>query len=388
MFLNRTRTMALSNLMLIALLSLSSCATSTAPSHEGQTEANESPNGVVELTTKQFESSKMKLGQMELKQFHGIVKANGMFDVPPQNRVSVSSYFGGSVKEIGLLPGEPVKAGQLLFILENPDYVLLQENYLEAKGQLIYLQADYERQKNLRADNVSSQKNFLKAESDYIVTKVKLEALKKKLELMKIDPNSLTIDNIRTTIRITSPIDGYVTTVNITRGMFLNPSQVALNIVDTDHLHLELNIFERDLPDVKIGQIIRFKIQEHQTKEYFATVHLVNKTVNPVTRTIGIHGHLLDEDINDQFTPGMHVEAEIYTSTSEKIALPETAIVASEGRNFVLELVNQSENGYSFQKKEVLVGDSNEGYVEIKNAGEFAKDATFLVNGAFNLITE
>src|SRR5690606_33026367 len=114
----------------------------------------------------QFQSSNMVLGKMEMGSFHEVVKANGMFDVPPENRAAVSCYFGGTVKDIRLLPGQKVKKGQVLFILENPDYVQMQQDFLEAKGQLAYLKSDYERQKNLAQDNVTSQKNYLKAESE------------------------------------------------------------------------------------------------------------------------------------------------------------------------------------------------------------------------------
>src|SRR5690606_36905728 len=146
----------------------------------------------------------------------------GMIDVPPANRASISPYFGGYVKEIDLLTGQRVKKGQVLFTIENPEFVQMQQDFLEAKGELVYLSADYERQKSLSKDNVTSQKNFLKAQSDYTVTKVRFESLRKKLELMNINPNKLTIDNIRTKINVTSPIDGYVTKMDVTRGAYLN----------------------------------------------------------------------------------------------------------------------------------------------------------------------
>ncbi|MBK8500845.1 MAG: efflux RND transporter periplasmic adaptor subunit [Saprospiraceae bacterium] len=351
--------------------------------------ATEIPNEIpYELSETQFQSSGMKLGKMEMKAFHEVVKANGMFDVPPENRATVSSYFGGTVKNIQLLPGERVKEGQVLFILENPDFVQLQQDYLEAKGQLTYLESDYERQKNLAQDNIASQKNYLRAESDYTVTRVKLESLSKKLTLMNLNPSDLTMENIRTTVTVTSPINGYVTQVNITRGMFLNPSQAAITIVNTDHLHLELNIFEKDLPKVRVGQPIRFKTQEDKSKEYQASVHLVNKTVDLENRTIGIHGHLSDEKLSDRFNPGMYLEADIYTTSESRASLPQNALVEVDGKYYVLVLTDSSNVGYAFSKKEVKTGSSNNDYVEILNTDDFEDKSEVLVNGAFNLVTE
>ena len=336
------------------------------------------------LSETQYQSSGMQLGKMEMKEFHEGVKANGVFDVPPKNRASVSSYFGGTVKNIELLPGEKVKKGQTLFSLENPDFVQMQQDYLEAKGQLTYLKSDYERQDHLVQDNVTSQKTFLKAESDYTVTKVRVEALGKKLALMNINPITLTLENIRSTINITSPIDGFITAVNITMGTPLNPSQAAITLINPDHLHIELSVFEKDLQSVRIGQAIRFKTQEGG--DYDAVVHLVNKNIDPVNRTVSIHGHLVDDKLTDRFTPGMYVEATILATSKSKAALPEDAVIEVDNKFYVLELDKSAEREYTFLQKEVNTGNTSNGFIEILNAEDFKDDADFLIKGAFNLI--
>lgn len=345
-------------------------------------------NGMVELTKQQFESAGMQLGLLTATDFKEVVRATGMFDVPPEYQATVSSYFGGTVKQLKLIPGEYVKKGQLLFVLENPDFVQVQQDYLEAKGQLTYLKSDYERQKNLSADNVTSQKNFLKAEAEYTVTRVKLEALAKRLSLMHIDPVTLSVENLQTSLNVRSPISGYVTEVNTSRGMFLNPSAPALSIINTEHLHLELNIFEKDIAKVKIGQTIQFSIQGAEGVQYPGSVHLINRTVDEESRTLRVHGHLDDEKLSKQFSPGMYVEAEIFTTSSAKASLPDDALVEVEGQYFTLILQDSTASGYTFQEREVKVGESSNGFVEVKNASDFAAGSRFLVKGGFNLIGE
>lgn len=379
---------SLINYLIVALmLTMMSCSSN----HEGSSDditAEASADSMYKITTKQFQSSDMKLGKIEMQEFHKVIRAKGMIDVPPEYRISVSSYFGGTVKNIQLLPGEQVKKGQHLFILENPDFVQMQQDFLEAKGKLTYLESDYERQKNLYQDKVSSQKDYLKAESEYIVTKVKVESLGKKLELMNINPATLSIDDIKSAITITSPINGYITQVNITRGTFLKPTQTAITIVNTDHLHLELNIFEKDLSKVHIGQSIRFKIQEDSAQTYKATVYLVNKSVDPENRTIGIHGHLENEKLSEKFSPGMYVEADIYTTSESKKSLLQEALVDIEGEFYVLALERKADGNYLFEKKKVNTGATTNGYMEILNTQEFEAEKEFLVSGAFNLIKE
>ena len=370
------------------ILLISACSSESVNAPVEVAQADIPVQGDYKITANQFESSGMKLGKIEMKEFYDVVRAKGMIDVPPEYRTSVSTYFGGNVKELRLLTGEEVKKGQTLFVLENPDYVQMQQDYLEAKGQLSYLKSDYERQKNLVEDNVSSQKKFLKAESDYRVTNVKVESLGKKLKMMNIDPNSLTMENITSTIRITSPLDGFITAINITKGVYLNPSQTAISIVNTDHLHLELDIFEKDISKVKVGQTIKFKIQEEGNTEYEGTVHLVNKNVDIEKRTIGIHGHLIDDQVAKRLSPGMYVEADIYTASDSKPSLPREAAVDLDGNLYVLVLETSENEEYVFREKEIKAGASNREFIEITNTDDFTSDAQFLISGAFNLIRE
>ena len=377
-----------SYLFVSAIVLLVACSSKDSAATADNMNNEKSREDVYELSTLQFNSSDMKLGKLEMQVFNEVVKANGMFDVPPQNNASISSYFGGVVKDIELIPGERVKKGQVLFTLENPDYVQLQQDFLESQGQLTYLKSDYERQKNLAQDNITSQKNFLKSESDYNVTRVKYESLGKKLELLNINPSTLTIENIRTAVNVIAPINGYVTEVNITRGSFLNPSDVAMVIVDASHLHLVLNIFEKDLAKVKVGQPIHFRIQDDQSKQYEGSVYMVNKTVDAENRTIGVHGHITDEKLTSRFNPGVYLQAEIYTTSDSRLALPQGALVEVEDKYYVLILDKSSVDGYSFIEKEVKIGVSNNDNVEILNAKDFSENTEFLIKGAFNLIKE
>jgi cobalt-zinc-cadmium efflux system membrane fusion protein len=375
-------------LLMAALFALASCASNPEDAATNVETPPAAADSLHVLSDMQFNSSGMQLGKLEMRTFHEIVKVNGMIDVPPEYRASVSSYFGGTVKSITLIPGEYVKKGQALFVLENPEFVQMQQDYLEAKGQLVYLKSDYERQKNLVQDNVTSQKTYLKSESAYTVTKVKMKSLGKKLGLMNMNPQSLTIENIQTHVTVTSPINGFVTHVNINRGVYLNSSQAAMDIVNTEHLHLELNIFEKDLKKVRAGQAIRFRLQDDDSKTYKAVVHLVNKTVDPELRTIRIHGYLADEEDAEQFNPGMYVEAEIFSTSVSRPALPMNAAVDLEGKYYVLLRTDATAEGYTFVRKEVFLGASNDGFVEIRNSAEFNEDSEILINGAFNLIKE
>lgn len=339
---------------------------------------------IITITKAQFESSNMALGSLEKQEFNTSIKANGMFDVPPENKATVSAYFAGYVKNLTLLPGDYVKKGQVLFTLENPEYIQIQQDFLEAKSRLNYLKTDYERQKTLLADNVTSEKNFLKAESDYKVTQAQYQSLQKKLSLMYINANNLTGESIRSTISVLSPISGTVTSIEASKGIFLNPSDIALTVKNTDHLHLELKIFEKDLPLIKVGQPIKIHLQNNSKKTYDGVVHLINRSINTQDRTINIHGDLINEDDAKLFAPGMYIETDILTSSDVFDALPNEAVVNIEDTYFVL----IKQNDTTYKKVPVEIGAISNGYTQILNVKDFEKNTEFITKGAFNMIVE
>lgn len=373
------------SLLLVAMMALASC-NSNEKSEAANTDTikiTEDADAII-ITENQFSSGNMEVGKITTQPFNTVVKANGMFAVPPENQADVSAYFAGYVKNISLLPGDVVKKGQTLFTIENPEYVQAQQDFLEAKGRLNYLKSDYERQKELMADNVTSKKNFLKAESEYTVTRAQYQSLKKKLSLMNINPNTLTGDNIRSVISVPSPLSGYATTINATKGMYLNPSDVAVTITNTDDLHIELKVFEKDLPKVKVGQQINVRLQNDVTNVYKGKVHLINRAINVQERTVEIHGDLVNKSDARLFAPGMYIEGEILTTTLEHPALPVEAIANIDNDYFVL----VKENSTNFKRVLVKIGATNNGYIQIVNADDFKPDTEFLTKGAFNLITE
>lgn len=376
----------------VSVLLFSACGneSSSSPSVENMenvTQENTNPD-LITITTSQFEAVQMELGNLEEADFSAIVKANGMLDVPPYGKAAVSAYIGGYVQGINLIPGQKVNKGQVLFKLENPEYIQLQQDYLEAKQQLMYLKTEADRQKILSDENIGAKKNYLKAESEYQVTRTRSEAIKKKLSLIKINSNNINVENLRTSISISAPISGYITAVNAKKGMFLTPTDVAIEITNIDHLHLELNVFEKDVLKLKKGQSINFRIPDSSTETFQAEVHLINKMVNEEKRTINVHGHLKNENNQNHFVPGMYVEAEIATNNVQAKALPESAIVTVDDQSFVLVLKNKTDGIFEFEKREVQVGLPTNGMIEIKNGSVFSTQEKILVKGGFNLIAE
>jgi len=370
----------------LPLLFLTSCGDSERKTMETNNTEIEASEGLVKLTEDQFQSAGMALGSLEEKQFPVIVPANGMIDVPPENKAVVNATMGGYIKRTPLLIGDVVKKGQMLVTLENPEFVTLQQEYMEVKQQLGYLKSEYDRQKTLREENITSQKSFLKAESEYQSANVRYNGLKKQLQMLNISPSEVEKGNISSIATIFAPISGSITKVNVSKGSYVSPASPILEIIDNDHIHLELSVFEKDILKIKKGQPIQFKIPEASEEIFKAEVYLIGTSIGE-NRTIKVHGHLHDESQNS-FLTGMFVNAEIITDSAQERALPSEAVITLDDRSYVL-VLNKNENGNRyFDQVEVEIGTAFDGFTAIKPSDKFQSDSRFLVKGAFDLIGE
>ncbi|MGB3776238.1 MAG: efflux RND transporter periplasmic adaptor subunit [Leeuwenhoekiella sp.] len=344
-------------------------------------------DAAVKVTKEQFDASNMQLGPMLEREFPVAVEATGSIDVPPENKAMVSSFAAGYVKRTPLLIGDKVKRGQFLASLENPDFVQMQQDYMESMQQLTYLKSEYERQKELVAEKITSQKNYLKAESEYKRNLAMYEGLKKKLQMLNIDPKEVENGNITATIGIYAPISGSITEMRINKGMYVSAADELMQIIDPDHLHIELNVFEKDIMNVKEGQDILLVIPEAETDTIQAEVHLVGTSIDEQKRTVKVHGHFKNES-ERHFVTGMFVEAQIITSSKQAMALPTPSIVSLDDTDYVLALKKQNDSMYFFDRREVMPGDAFDNFTVIKNSNEFNKENQFLLKGAFNLIQD
>ena len=326
----------------------------------------------------------MLLGKLEEHVFNQSIKTSGMIDVPPQNKAIISTFMRGYITKTPLLVGDRVTKNQLLVTLENPEFIEIQQQYLEVAEQLNYLKVEFNRQKTLFDENITSQKNYLKAESSYKSNLAHYNGLRKKLVMLHINPLSVEQGNIVSSINLFSPLEGYITEVNINNGEYVSPSDVIMEIVDTNHIHLELSVFEKDILNVKKGQKISFKIPEASNETFEAEVHLVGTTIDKTRRIVKVHGHLNDES-KVNFIVGMFVEANIIIQTDKSLALPKDAIVKVENNYFVLVLKEKTGDNYYFEKIEVEVTNENETHIFISNTSNLI-DKDILVKGGFMLI--
>lgn len=375
------------SILLLSMLVLLACNDSKKEETASEITSEETNSNLIHLSKAQFEKAKMEVGQLTEKPFAETVQTTGMIDVPPQSKAVISAFAGGYIKNTPLLVGDEVSKGQRLVTLENPDFITMQQNYLEAAEQLSYLKSEYERQQIMFDEKITSQKSFLKAESEYKSNLARYNSLKKNLEMLNINPASVQAGNIVSQVTIYSPIAGNVTQVFVNTGTYVSPADKIMEIMNTDHIHLELKVFEKDLLQLKKEQEILFTVPEASKDVFKGEVHLVGTSIDERSRTTMVHGHI-DEKDEQNFTAGMFVEAQIVTGTSNQLALPENAVVETQDKNYVLLIKNENAEEFKILPVEVKVGTNYNGFSAIENTTQFKNDSKFLTKGAFVLLQE
>jgi membrane fusion protein, heavy metal efflux system len=176
------------------------------------------PESLVTLTDAQLKNAALEITRVQEQQISSVLKLNGKIDVPPQNIVSISVPMGGYLKSTKLLPGLHVRKGEVIAVVEDQQYIQLQQDYLTAKAKLPFLENEYNRQKELNESKASSDKTFQQSEAEFRSQKVMMSALAEKLKLAGINLSRLNESNITRSVQIFSPIDGYVSAVNVNIG--------------------------------------------------------------------------------------------------------------------------------------------------------------------------
>lgn len=334
------------------MLALGACTQKQDPNTTEEQHVNED---VVELTDVQAKNINLEIGQIEYKNISKHLKLSGKIDVPPQNLVSVSIPLGGYLKSTKMLPGTHVSKGQIIAVMEDPQYIQLQQDYLSVRSKLNYAAKELQRQKELNVDKANSDKILQQAETEYRNLNIERRALAEKLKLININADKLDESNLSRTINIYSPIDGYISEVNVNIGKYVTPSDVIFELVNPTDIHLNLTVFERDLDLIQIGQKAIAYTNSKPDQKYEAEVILVSHNVGG-NRSAEIHCHF--EKYDKSLVPGMYMNAEIELRSQKTATLPETAIVSFENKDYVFVEIAKNK----FKLTPVTVGETEQGY--------------------------
>lgn len=368
-----------------------------------QTEENhaESPQTIAELTEEQMKSVGVTLATIEMKELTSTIKANGLLRVPNNRKATVTSLYGGVIKTINVQIGDFVRKGQVLATISNPEYIRLQEQYLTINSRITYAEQEYGRQKELFDNDAGAKKNLQSADAELKSLRTQRASLLRQLQMMGINPGKVTNGNLKSGLVITSPINGTVSNINAQIGSYVDVSSPVLDIIDNSSIHLDLQVFEKDLPKMKIGQIVHFKLTNNPETEYDATIYSIGSSFENESKTISVHANVTGN--KEGLIDGMNITGIVSLDKSVTPAIPNEAIVEADGKYYVfVQTAKKAETHgeesktkkeanpdkkesktMNFEKIEVVKGSTDMGYTAITSVNDITPDAKIVVKGAF-----
>jgi len=356
-------------------------AVTPTPAKMGDADPGRAPVNIT-LTEAQVKAIGLETGGIEQRNLRTSLKVNGKLVLPPQNQAQVSSLSGGIVRSIRVKEGDFVNQGQMLATIGNNEVVQWQQDYLENKSQLRYLEAEYARQKSLRQDSINSEKTFQQVENELGVARARQTGIGTKLQMVGIRPVDLTPANMRSEIGIVAPISGYIHHINVTMGKYADANAVLFDMVDNRYLHLDLTVFEKDIHKVALGQKVLFTDANDPLHDHPATIYSLDKAFQDNQQAIVAHARI--DERTETLLPGMYVEARIRIDRYEAAALPDAAVVSSGDDHFIYLLTGP----LHYLQVAVKTGAQDQGYTEIIPLVDLPKDARIVTKGAYYLLSE
>jgi cobalt-zinc-cadmium efflux system membrane fusion protein len=374
------------------------------------------------VTSQQMKSVNITTGQPSLEKVSEVVKVFGNIALPPASEASVSPFIGGVVTDIRVIEGAQVQKGEVLAYIEHPDVLALQQDYLKAVNQDKYLEQEYNRQSRLLRDSVNAARTFQRIEADYNNNRAQLQSLKQRLEMLNISAEGVSPENMSSRYPLFAPVSGYVNAVMANSGVYVPAEKEVFHVADYRQVHLDLKVYEKDLPLIEEGQQLTFRPANNSGVGVMrGTVLKKSKRFDTESRTALVHAEITER--NDNLLPGMAVVAYIQNGDEAVWALPEEAIVAAEGKHFVFRVVEEphedehaleshvghehaEETGHDhgethdheeegehaeyviFERIEVMTGVSQAGMTEVVLDDEHLQKASFAVNNAEALMSE
>lgn len=355
----------------ITAVAITSCFKTEVPPDDASVRVS---GDTVHLTARQSSNAHLSFTSVQKRQLTTGLRTTGMVHVPPQYAYSITAPFGGIVRSTSVLPGSHVHKGETVVVLEHQDFITLQQEYLTVVAMLDAAESELIRQERLAVDSINARKRLEYASAETRSLRVKKKALSEKLALINIDSRTLNESTLSRSVRIPSPIDGFVTKVHINAGAYITPNNPVMEIINTDHMHIELTIFERDVRKLHVGQHLTVALTDAPYVQRAAHIHLIGKDIGS-DRTVAVHAHLNVPD--PTLIPGTTLTAVVDAQQRTSWVVPQGAVVAFDGKYYVF-----TGSPSSCVRREVSVGITENGITEILGDPSWLATEQVLVTGA------
>lgn len=363
-----------------------------AHAHEDHEHEEEVDFDHIPLTEKQVNAVDLKMGMAQNREMDATISAKGSLVLRAQNMGEVASLMGGVVKAIYVKEGQLVKKGQVVATVENTDVVSLQREYFTAYKESELAKVDMERQLLLSKQGAGVRRTLQQAQKDYQVAHANLLGIGRQLAQMGISTSAVAKGKFTTSFPLHAPISGVVSQLTASLGSYADMQTPLMKIRNTQAVECDLNVFEKDLAKVKVGNRVTFSLTNQPGIKLSGTVYGMNQYFNDGSKSVAVHVKMDDASLKTsrinhvKLFDGMYVSGQIATGSQRCLALPSQAIVSTDGKQYVFALNGEPKKGeYSFSRHEVTTGVTGGGFTEVKLCDHLKAGKKIVTDNAFYL---
>ncbi len=346
----------------------------------------------IPLTAKQVSTVDLKMGEAVEREMDATIEAKGSLVLRAQAMADVASLMGGIVKSIFVKEGQLVHRGQVVATVENTDVVSLQREYYSAAKECELAKADWERQLLLSKQGAGVKRTLQQTRKDYQVAHANLLGIGRQLAQMGISTSAVAKGKFTTAFPLRAPISGVVSQLTASLGSYADMQTPLMKIRNTQAVECDLNVFEKDLAKVKVGNRVTFSLTNQPGVKLSGTVYGMNQYFNDGSKSVAVHVKMDDASLKTsrinhiKLFDGMYVSGQIATGSQRCLALPSEAIVSTDGKQYVFALNGEPKKGeYSFSRHEVSTGVTDGGFTEVKLCDHLKAGKKIVTDNAFYL---
>lgn len=289
----------------------------------------------------------VSVSPISTQDFSHYIELQGRVDAQNISYVAPPNGQGGVVKALYITQGQQVHKGQVLARLDDQ---LIRQNIEPLRVQLSFAEDTYRRTKNLFDQGIGTYQNVLNA-------KTQVESLKRSIGVIQTQAGLMTV---------TAPSSGVIDQLNLRVGeMFVGTSAAGpqIRIVNTGNLKVVASVPENYLTRVKVGSKLQVVLPEQSNQTITATVNVVQKVINPTTRSFDIEAKIP----GGNFKANQIAQIKILDYTAPNVlAAPLNIVQTDEKGKYVYVLEKNGEQSVA-RKKTVMVGESYADLIEIKS---------------------
>lgn len=225
--------------------------------------------------------------------------------------------------------GTNVRNGDELAVLESPEIGRLRAEEQEAAALVEIARENFDRERRLEEQGISSRKELLSAEADLRRAEAAQNSARQQLQVLGAGEGE------GGQYALTAPFQGVVVARHASLGEIASPADQLFTVADLDRLWIELDIYERDLSQVRSGQKVDVTTAAYPGREFPGEISYVGEILDPERRTIRVRVEL--PNVDRALRPGMFATANIQVDHEGApiLVVPEDAVQELEGRTVV-----------------------------------------------------